>query len=122
MAFQCLGYGGGKAVPVHRQRAACRQLVGVRGPHHQRTGPPHFFMQQPHGVVLPVVGAEGVGADQLCQTVGLVRVCAFYRPHFMQHDRQPGLGRAPGSFRAGEAAADNVKGLTWVQFSRFAAP
>ena len=52
MIFQRLGHGRGKAVPVHRQRAAGRQLVGVGGAHDQRAGAAHFFMQQADGIVL----------------------------------------------------------------------
>ena len=78
MAFQRLGDGGGKAMPVHRQGAAGRQLVGIGGSHESANrrgaslhaaGPPHCS---------PVVGAEGIGADQLGQAVGLVGEGAFY--------------------------------------------
>ena len=57
--------GGGKAVAVDRQRAAGRHLVGVGRAHDQRAEPAHLRVQQADGVVLPVVGAERVRADQL---------------------------------------------------------
>ena len=63
----------GKAVAVDRERAAGRHLVGVGGAHDQRAEPAHLLVQQADGVVLRVVGAERVGADQFGIAVGLVR-------------------------------------------------
>ena len=64
-------HGVGKAVPIDRQRAAGRQLVLVGRAHDQRTAAPHLLMQQADGILLVVVGAEAVGADQLGEAVGL---------------------------------------------------
>ena len=63
-----------EAVAVHGERAAGRHLVRVAAGHDERAAAAHLGVQQPDGVVLPVVGAEGVGADQFGQAVGLVRV------------------------------------------------
>ena len=68
-------------------------------------------MQQADRIGLGVVGAEGIGADELGEAVGLVRIGAAHRAHLVQDDRHAGLGRLPGGFRAGEAAADDVDGL-----------
>ena len=83
----------------------------VAGAHDQRAGKPHLGMQQPDRIGLGVVGAEGVGADQLGEAVGLVRLGAAHRAHFVQHDRHAGFGDLPCGFRAGKAAADDVDGL-----------
>ena len=64
---------GRKAVAVDRQRAARRHLVGIGGAHHQRAEPAHFLVQQPDRVVVLVVGAERIRADQFGLAVGLVR-------------------------------------------------
>ena len=71
----------------------------------------HLLVQQADGVVLRIVGAEGVGADQLGQAVGLVRLGAAHRPHLVQHHGHAGLGELPGRLAAGEAAADDVYAL-----------
>ena len=55
---------GGKAVAVDRQRAAGRHLIGVGRAHDQRAEPAHLLVQQADRVVLLVVGAERIGADQ----------------------------------------------------------
>ena len=49
--------------------------------------PAHLLVQQADGVVLAIVGAERIGADQFGQAVGLVRLGAARRPHLVQHDR-----------------------------------
>ena len=108
VVLQRFGDGGRKAMPVHRQGAAGRQLVSIGGFQDQRAGPAHFLMQQAHRIVGPIIGTERVGADQFGQAVGLVGKGGFDGPHFMQHHVQPGLSRLPGSFRPGQPAADYV--------------
>ena len=102
---------GGKSVAIDRQRAAGRHLVGIGRAHHQRAEPAHFLMQQADRVVLLVVGAERIRADQFGIAVGLVRGGRAQRPHLMQRDRHAGLRELPGSLGAGEAAADDMDGL-----------
>ena len=103
--------GGGKAVAVDRERAAGRHLVGVGRAHDQRAEPAHLGVQQADGVVVRVVGAERVRADELGEAVGLVRGGRAQRPHLVQHDRHAGLRELPGGLRAGEAAADDMDRL-----------
>ena len=62
----------GEAVAIDRQRAAGGHLVGIRRAHDQRAEPAHLRMQQADGVVLVVVGAERVRADELGERGGLV--------------------------------------------------
>src|SRR5665647_1102513 len=73
--------------------------------------PAHFLMQQADRIVVLVVGAEGIRADQLGKAVGLVHRRRAQRPHFVQHDRHAALRELPGSLRAGEAAADDMNGF-----------
>ena len=66
---------------------------------------------RPTALYSAIVGAEGVGADQLRQTLGLVRGGGAHRAHLVQHHRHAGLGDLPGGFGAGEPAADHVNGF-----------
>ena len=83
-------------MPVHRQRAAGGQPVRVGGAQDQRSGAAHLLMQQADGIVFRIVGAEGVGADELGEPVGLVRIGGANGAHLVQHDRAAGLRRLPG--------------------------
>ncbi len=97
-------------MPVHRQRAAGRQLVRVGRAHDQRIAAAHFLMQQPHGILLVVVGAEAVGTDQLGEVVRLVRVRGADAAHFVEDDGDAGLCGLPGGFGPGQAPADDMNG------------
>ena len=97
-----------EALAVDCERAACRQLVGVGRGHDQRSGAAHLLMQQPNGVGLPFVGAEGIGTDQLGESAGLMRVGLPYGAHLVQHDRNAGLRDLPGRLAARQAATDHV--------------
>ncbi len=66
------GHGLREAVAVDGERASRRHLVGVGGTHHQRAEPPHLLVEQADGIVLAVIGAERVRADELGEAVGLV--------------------------------------------------
>ena len=105
-----LGHRASEAVAVHRQRAARRHLVRVGATQDQRTAAPHLLVQQPDRVVLRVVRPEGVGADQLGELVGAVRLGRADRPHLVQHDGNAALDELPRGFGPGEAAADDVNG------------
>ncbi len=98
------GDGIGEPDAVHGQRAARRELVGVGGAHDQRAAAPHFFVQQADGVVLVVVGAEGVGADELGKAAGQVGLGELVRPHFVQDDGRAGFRRLPGGFEPARPA------------------
>ena len=84
--------------------------MGVRGGQDQRAGAAHLLVQQADGVVLGIVGAQRVGADQLGAVVGLVRLGRAQWPHLVQHDRDAGLRQVPGGLAAGKAGADDVDG------------
>ena len=111
MGEQGFLHGGRKAVPVDRERAAGRQLVRVGGAHDQRAGAAHFLVDHADRVVGGIVGAEGVGADQLGEAIGEMGLGAAHRPHLVQYDRHARLCELPGRLTASEAAADDVNGL-----------
>ena len=100
MRLEPRGHRCGKAVAVDGERAAGRHLVGVAARHDQRAGKPHLGMQQADGVGLGVVGAEGVGADEFGQAVGLVRIGAAHRAHLVQDDGHAGLARSARRLRS----------------------
>ena len=110
-SLQRLGDGGGKSVAVDRERAAGGHLVGVGGAHDQRAQPAHFGVQQADRIVGGVIGAERIGADELGEAVGAVRLGHPDRAHLVQHDRDARPGDLPGGFGAGKAGADDMHGL-----------
>jgi hypothetical protein len=103
----------GKSVAVHGQGAAGRHLMGVGRAHDQRAKPAHLLVQEPDGGLFVVVGAEGIGADQLCQPLGLVRIGRAQRTHLMQGNRQAALANLPGRLRARQPAADDMDRRSW---------
>ena len=78
MRFEPRRHRRGKAVAVHRERAAGRHLVGVAAGHDQRPGKPHLGVQQPDRIGFGVVRPERIGADQFGKPVGLVRLGAAH--------------------------------------------
>ena len=100
----------GERVAIDGERAAGRQLRPVAGRHDERAGAAHLLMQQPDGVVLPIVGAERVRADELGAAAGLVRVRHARGAHFVQHDGNAGARDLTRGFGARKAGADDVNG------------
>jgi hypothetical protein len=78
-----LRQGMGESLAVDRERSSGRDLIGVGAAHDERAEPPHFRVQQADGVRSGVVGAEGIGADQLGQPVGPVRVGSPFGAHLV---------------------------------------
>ena len=64
----------------------------------------------PTALFLGVVGAEGIGAHQFGQPVGLVGLGLPFGSHLVQHHGHAAAGKLPGGLRTGEAAADDVNG------------
>ena len=104
------GHRRGEPLPVDRQRPARRQLVPVAHGQDQRAQPAHLLVQQAHGIAHGIVGAERVGADQLGQPVGLVRLGRAHGPHLVQHHGHAAPCQLPGGFAPGEATADDMDG------------
>ena len=107
-------YGGGKRVPVDRERAAGGNLVGVGAGQDQRAATAHLLVQQADRVIGGIVGAEGIGAHQLGKPVGLVGIGAAFGAHFVENDRHPGARDLPGSLGTCKTAADDVNRLPRV--------
>ena len=110
MAANGRRHGIGEPVTIDSKRAAGRNLVLVGAGHDQRTGKPHLGMQHANRIAGGVIGAEGVGADQFGQAVGLVGIRAAHAAHLVKDDRNAGFSDLPGGFGAGKAAADNMDG------------
>ncbi len=82
---------------------------GRRPGHDHRAQPAHLGVDESDGIVLGVVRAEAVRADQLGEAVGVVRGRRLARTaHLRQAHLHSGLGELPGGLGAGEAAADDV--------------
>ena len=97
-----------EAVAIDGERATGRKLVTVGGRHDQGMRAPHLLMQQPDGIVGGVVGAERIGADELGESVGLMRLRRPRRAHLVERDGHGRRGELPGGLAAGKTAADDV--------------
>ena len=93
----------------HSSPYLCR--AGRRLAHDEAAQRPHFLVDEADGVVVGIVAAETVRADQLGQPVGLVRLGHVEAAHLVQDDGHAGLGQLPGGLRAGKAAADDMDGF-----------
>ena len=80
---------------VHGERAAGRKLMALRRLHDERARAAHLLVEQADGVGFGVVGAEGVRADQLGASPGLVRLGHALGPHLVQDHARAGLRRLP---------------------------
>jgi hypothetical protein len=61
------------------------------------------------GIMLGIVGAEAVRADQLGQRIGMMSGGRLPRAaHLGEPNPDPRLGQLPGGFGAGKTAADDV--------------
>ena len=96
------------APAVDGERATGRQLVGIGRAHDQRAGAAHLLVDHADGVVLRIVGTEGIGTDQLGERVGEVGLGPAHRPHLVQHHRHARLRELPCRFAAGEPAAHDM--------------
>ena len=98
----------GKPHAVDRQRAPRRHLVRVGRAQDQRAALPHLFVQQADRVLLRIVRAEGIGADELGQARAEMRLGLPHRPHLVQHHRHPGARHLPRRLAAGQPATDHM--------------
>ena len=95
----------GEANPIDRQGGAGRDPRQVGGTHDERAEPPHFFLEKAY-CVIELVAAEGVAADELRESVGLVDGSGTDRPHLMDDDRHIEVRGLPCGLAPREAAAD----------------
>ena len=100
----------GETFPVDGERAARRHAMGVGGAHDERAATPHLRVQQADGVVLGVVRAEGIGADELGEAVGDMRRGAAVWAHLHEHHRDAGARELPRRLASGQATADDMNG------------
>ena len=94
---------------IDRKRTAGGEAMLVRRTHDERACAAHFFVQETDGIVLGVVRAEGVGADEFGQTIRDVRFGTADGAHLVQDNGNAGLRSLPCGFAASQAAADDVK-------------
>ncbi len=76
--------------------------------HDQRSGPPHFFVQQSNRILLMIITSEGIGADEFSKPIRLVGISCHMGPHFVQHNGNTSVGNRPSCFAARHAATDNM--------------
>ncbi len=98
--------GLGKADAIDGERGAGRHARQIGRPHDERAEPAHLLLEETDGVI-EFVAAEGVAADELGETVGLVHRGRPHRPHLVEDDRHIERRRLPGGFAPGQAAADD---------------
>ena len=65
----------------------------------------------PSDVALRIIGAQRIRTDQFGAIVGLMGFGTTDRPHFVENDRDAGLGQLPGGFATGQAGTDHVNGF-----------
>ena len=108
LGLQRGGDGIGEVLPVHGERAAGGQARAVGAGHDERARPAHLFVQQADGVVLGIVGTEGVGADELRELPRLVGGRRRFGAHLEEHRAHTAPRELPAGLRAGKPAADNL--------------
>ena len=82
VGFERRGHGGGEGVAVHGERAAGGHRCGVGRAHDERVARASPSAAGRRRCCSSIVGAEGVGADEFGEAVGLVRVGGDVRAAF----------------------------------------
>ena len=101
----------GKGFTVDGKRAAGGDTVRIRCRDDQGSQDTHLGMQDADRIALGIVGAEGVGADQLRQPVGLMGLRAAVGPHLVQDDGHLGACQLPGRLTARETTTNHMHRL-----------
>ena len=101
-----LRHQGGKAVAVHRQRAAGLHPRLIGAPEDQGAQAAELLLQKAHGV-FQLVAAQRVGAAELREAVRDMGGGALSGLHLTEGDLEAPLGQLPGALAAGEAGAYN---------------
>jgi hypothetical protein len=68
-------------------------------------------MEQAHGIIFSIVGAEGIGADELGAAIGLMGGGAFDAAHFMEDHGHARICALPSGFAASQSSPYNVYGF-----------
>ena len=99
-------------IAVNSEGTSGREGMGIGLGHDQPARRAHLPVEKAHGICLVVVRAEGVRADHLGKRSGPVSEGADLGPHLVEHHRDARLRCLPCRFRAGHAAADDMKVLS----------
>src|SRR5439155_21557129 len=97
-------------VAVHREGVPGRDRRRPGAADHQGVEELHFALQEADRVSR-VVRAEGVGADELGASLGLVRGGPDLRPHFEEAHPVAAPGELPGALGARQPRADDRDGV-----------
>ncbi len=96
-------------VAVHGHGRSGRHACNFARAHDERIQISHLVMQQADGILLVIVGAEGIGAHEFGETIRLVSVRRFAgSAHFRQAYLEAAPRQLPRRFAAGETAADDM--------------
>ena len=97
-----------EAFAIDGERGSGGHLIGIGAAQDQRAEPAHLLMKKPDRIVLLVVRAQRVGADELRKSGRLVRRRCANGPHFVKDDRHAPGRTLPGGLAPGEPAADDM--------------
>src|SRR4051812_18093777 len=109
MRRNSLVYGRGEYIAVDGERAPARHARLIGRLENDRTEHTHLGLEQPVRVGR-LSALERVGADELRETIGLVRRRAADAAHLVNDDIVSPHGELPGGFAAGESATGDVDG------------
>src|SRR5437870_13866045 len=104
-------------VTVNGQAGAGGHLVGVGHLYHERAEAPHLLLEKADRRLERGV-AERVGAHELAETVGVVRLGAAHRAHLVEVDGHTLARELPRRLRTGEAPAHDGDALAHVELAR----
>ena len=111
----------GKALAIHRQRAACGHAGRVRRREDERIHPAQFFFKKADGVLQPVA-PQGVAANQLGKVRIVVGGGEFFGLHLHQSHGHAALCQLPGRLAARKSRADDRDGSCFThRFPPFSA-
>lgn len=65
-------------------------------------------MQQADSIIGLVVGAEGIGANELSEAVSAMCIGRADRTHLVQHNADTGVRDLPRGFGTGQSTANDV--------------
>ena len=109
MGANRLGHPGGEAVAIDRESGTGRHGGRLGDAQDERSQPAHLLLQEADGGIQGGI-AEGVGAHQLGELPGAMRLRRALRPHLDEPHLAAGMGGVPGGLAARQTAADHRQG------------
>ncbi len=109
LRIDSLGDGRREHAAINRERASRRNTRSIRRLEDDRAEQTHFRLEQTVSV-RQLCALESVRADQLGQSIGLVRRRHDHRPHLVELYINPARGELPRCFRPGKPASDDGDG------------